>query len=240
MISIVVPTLNERARIAGLLDSLSALPGDKEIVVADGGSTDGTPEAAGAAPGVRVVRCERGRALQMNAGARAARGRVLWFVHGDSRVAPSSLADIERTLEEGCSGGFFRLHFYDADDRFMRFVERTSHTRARRFGLIFGDQALFLKRDVFDSLGGYAPLALMEDWELARRLRPLHRRGLIRALETPVGTSARRFVRNGRLKTLMKIHLVKALYILGVPTETLRALYEGRGGSKAARSDEGE
>ena len=80
------------------------------------------------------------------------------------------------------------------NDRFMRFVERTSHTRARRFGLIFGDQALFLRRDVFDSLGGFAPLALMEDWELARRLRPLHRKGLIRALETPVGTSARRFI----------------------------------------------
>ena len=232
MISIVVPTLNERARITGLLESLSALPGEKEIVVADGGSTDGTAEAAEAVPGVRVVRCGRGRALQLNAGACAARGGVLWFVHGDARVAPSSLTDIEGALSEGCAGGFFRLHFYDADDRFMRFVERTSHTRARRFGLIFGDQALFLRRDVFDSLGGFAPLALMEDWELARRLRPLHRKGLIRALETPVGTSARRFIRNGRLRTLMKIHTIKALYILGVPTETLRTLYEGRRGEK--------
>lgn len=235
MISIVVPTLNERARITGLLESLSALPGEKEIVVADGGSTDGTAKAAEASAfsgRVRIVRCGRGRALQLNAGACAARGSVLWFVHGDAQVAPSSLADIALALSEGCAGGFFRLHFYDADDRFMRFVERTSHTRARRFGLIFGDQALFLRRDVFDSLGGFAPLALMEDWELARRLRPLHRKGLIRALETPVGTSARRFIRNGRLRTLMKIHTIKALYILGVPTETLRTLYEGRRGEK--------
>ena len=104
---------------------------------------------------------------------------MLWFVHGDAQVAPSSLADIALALSEGCVGGFFRLHFYDADDRFMRFVERTSHTQARRFGLIFGDQALFLRRDVFDSLGGFAPLALMEDWELARRLRPLHRKELM-------------------------------------------------------------
>ena len=173
----------------------------------------------------------------MNAGVRAARGGVLWFVHGDAQVAPSSLADIAIALSEGCVGGFFRLHFYDADDRFMRFVERTSHTRARRFGLIFGDQALFLRRDVFDSLGGFAPLALMEDWELARRLRPLHRKGLIRALDTPVGTSARRFIRNGRLRTLMKIHTIKALYILGVPTETLRTLYEGRRGEKGRDAD---
>ena len=237
MISIVVPTLNERARITGLLDSLSALSGEKEVVVADGGSTDGTVEAAEAVPGVRVVRCGRGRALQLNAGACAARGGVLWFVHGDARVAPSSLTDIALALSEGCVGGFFRLHFYDADDRFMRFVERTSHTRARRFGLIFGDQALFLRRDVFDSLGGFAPLALMEDWELARRLRPLHRKGLIRALETPVGTSARRFIRNGRLRTLMKIHTIKALYILGVPTEVLRTLYEGRRGEKGRDGD---
>ncbi|NLL35949.1 MAG: glycosyltransferase family 2 protein [Fretibacterium sp.] len=232
MISIVIPTLNESVRIVPLLKSLSELPGDKELLVADGGSTDGTPALAG--EWACVIRCGRGRALQMNSGAAAARGHALWFVHGDSQVAPTSLSDIDAALSEGCVGGFFRLHFYDANDRFMRFMEYTSHLRARKYGLIFGDQGLFLSRELFESLGGFAPLALMEDWELARRLRPLHRRGLIRALETPIGTSARRFIQNGRMRTLLKNHLVKTLYILGVPTETLCRLYEGHRKEKGA------
>lgn len=226
LVSIVVPTLNEGNNIKGLLRSLAALPGKKEIIVADGGSTDDTlAQARGEA---HVIGCPKGRGAQMNAGANRARGDVLWFVHSDSMVAPSSLMDINRTLDAGRLGGFFRLEFHDANDGFMNFVARSSHARARRWGLVFGDQALFVRRGFFTSMGGFAPLALMEDWEFSRRLRPFHRRGLIEGLETPVWTSARRFSRNGYTKTMLTNHMIKGLYMLGVSTETLATIYRGR------------
>lgn len=224
LVSAVIPTLNEGDRIGPLIQSLRDLPGEKEIIVADGGSTDGTVETTEGL-GVLVVHASSGRAAQMNAGAKNATGEVFWFVHADSLLAPSSLEDIERAVSGGAAGGFFRLRFYDADDRFLRFIERTSHTRAKDFCLIFGDQGLFLRRDVFEELGGFAPLALMEDWELSRRLRSLHKQGLIRALDAPIGTSARRYLQNGRFRTWLKMNIVKALYILGVPTERLRRIY---------------
>ncbi|MBR1672749.1 MAG: TIGR04283 family arsenosugar biosynthesis glycosyltransferase [Fretibacterium sp.] len=224
LVSVIVPALNEGDRIVPLLQSVLAMPGGKEIIVVDGGSLDGTVEKAESLNAL-VIHAPSGRASQMNAGARAAKGSVLWFVHADSVPTPTSLEDIVRAVGDGAAGGFFRLHFYDAEDRFLRFIESTSHTRAKRFCLIFGDQGLFLRREVFDGLGGFAPLELMEDWELSRRLRPLHRRGLIRALDTPIGTSARRYLQNGRLRTWAKMNVIKALYILGVPTGTLRRIY---------------
>ena len=246
-ISVVIPTLNEAPRIGGLLRALKEMRASPppsapspsrgegehsiELIVADGGSVDGTPDIAREL-GAQVISSPPGRAAQMNAGAGAASGDVLWFLHADSEPSASSLDDIERALNEGASGGFFRLRFYDIGEgnRFLRFIERTSHTRAKNFCLIFGDQGLFLRRDTFDELGGFAPLELMEDWELSRRLRPFHRLGLIRALDTPIGTSARRYLRNGVYRTWLKMNAVKALYILGVPSKILRCIYEGKGG----------
>ena len=227
MISVIVPVLNEAERITGLISSLQSLDGEKEIIISDGGSTDGTKQKLSALSNITVINSPSGRARQMNAGAEISSGNILWFVHADSVVSPSSLHDIERAISGGAIGGFFRLKFYDADDWFMRFIERTSHTRAKRFGLIFGDQGLFIRRDIFDSLGGFADVSLMEDWEISRRLKRFHRLGLIHALDTLIGTSARRYIVNGRLKTWFTMNFVKALYILGADTETLRRIYDG-------------
>lgn len=227
MISVIVPALNEAERIGTLIRSLQSLDGEKEIIISDGGSTDGTPGKISAFQNVTLIHSPSGRARQMNTGAQISSGKILWFVHADSLVSPSSLHDIERAISHGAVGGFFRLKFYDADDKFMKFIERTSHTRAKNFCLIFGDQGLFLRHDVFDRLGGFAEVSLMEDWEISRRLRNFHKLGLIHALDTVIGTSARRYTKNGRLKTLLKMNLVKALYILGTNTETLRQIYDG-------------
>lgn len=226
--SIIVPVLNEAEKIGGLIRSLQKLEGDKEIIISDGGSSDGTLEILKEFNNITVIKTRSGRAFQMNEGAKISKGNILWFLHADSLISPSSMFDIEASIKEGASGGFFRLHFYDADDRFMRFIERTSHTRAKKFGLIFGDQGLFLKRNVFFELGGFADVALMEDWELSMRLKRFHKQGLICALGTLIGTSARRYVRNGRLRTWLKMNLIKALYIMGVKTEILRLIYDGR------------
>ena len=227
MISVIVPALNEAERITGLISSLQNLDGEKEIIISDGGSTDGTQQKLSAQRNITLINSPSGRARQMNAGAQISSGNILWFVHADSLVSPSSLNDIERAISDGAIGGFFRLKFYDADDLFMRFIERTSHTRAKRFGLIFGDQGVFIRRDIFDSLGGFADVSLMEDWEISRRLKRFHKPGLIHALDTFIGTSARRYIVNGRLKTWFTMNFVKALYILGVNTETLRRIYDG-------------
>lgn len=228
MISVIVPVMNEAERIVKLIESLQGLRGEKEIIISDGGSTDGTMEKLRAIDTVKTVQAASGRGTQMNAGASLAKGNILWFVHADSVLSPSSLIDIENAVADGAIGGFFRLYFYDADDGFMRFIARTSHTRAKRFCLIFGDQGLFLRRDVFDGLGGFADIPLMEDWEISMRFRQFHRQGMIRALDTEIGTSARRYIENGRFKTWLKMNTVKALYILGVPAKILRRIYDGR------------
>lgn len=225
MISIIVPVLNEAENITRLISSLQGLEGDKEIIISDGGSEDSTRELAEKF-NVTVINSKPGRAFQMNAGANIARGQVLWFVHADSRVSSTSLHDINDAINNGAAGGFFKLRFYDADDNFMNFIARTSHTRAKNFCLIFGDQGLFLRRDIFNELGGFTEIYLMEDWEISRRLRKLHKAGKIFALDTIINTSARRYITHGKYKTWLKMNIVKALYILGCPTKFLRSIYE--------------
>ena len=227
LVSIIVPVLNESRNITGLIKSLQGLDGDKELIISDGGSTDNTRELAVSLE-VTVIKAKSGRAFQMNEAAKISRGQILWFLHADSRVSCSSLQDITRAIGEGASCGFFRLEFYDANDPFMNFIARTSHTRAKNFGLIFGDQGMFFRRDVFESLGGFAGISLMEDWEISRRLLPLHRLGKIAALDTVIQTSARRYLTHGRLRTWLKMNIIKALYILGCPTRILRRLYDGK------------
>ena len=227
LVSIIVPVLNEAKNITRLISSLQGLEGDKEIIISDGGSEDNTRELAEKF-NVTVISSKPGRAYQMNAGANISHGQVLWFVHADSKVSSSSLHDINNAINDGAAGGFFKLRFYDSDsdDKFMNFIARTSHTRAKNFCLIFGDQGLFLRRDIFNELGGFADIDLMEDWEISRRLTKLHKDGKIFALDTIIKTSARRYITHGRFKTWLKMNIVKALYILGCPTKFLRYIYE--------------
>ena len=227
-ISIIIPVLNESARIEKLINLLEELDGDKEIIISDGGSTDGTLQKLEKFCGVKIVKAHSGRAAQMNEGAKNSTGDILWFLHADSIPAKTSIHDITQVIKNGSLGGFFKLYFYDADDKFMNFIARTSHTRAKNFCLIFGDQGLFLRRDVFFELGGFADLALMEDWEISRRLKNFHKQGYICALDTEIGTSARRYIKNGRIKTWLKMNVIKFLYIIGISTKFLRFLYDGR------------
>ena len=116
--------------------SLSFL-GQKELIVVDGGSIDNTVEIASRY--ARVIKSPKGRAKQMNSGAKAAKGDILWFVHSDSKLHPSSISEIEQTIKEKYIGGCFRLYFYDLDTRFMRYLAHTSNLRAKYLKLIFGD-----------------------------------------------------------------------------------------------------
>jgi len=220
MITIIIPVLNEEKTIEKCLKNIIELPGQKELIVVDGGSLDNTVEIASRY--ARVISSQKGRAKQMNGGAKEAKGDILWFVHSDWKPHPSSLFEIKNAINEKYIGGCFRLYFYDLDTRFIRFVAHSSNLRAKYLKLIFGDRGIFMRRDIFEKLGGFRDMELMEDWEFSRRI---HRLGKMKMIDKKIGTSARRFQKGWVLKTLLKMHKIKFLYLLGLSPEKLNRIY---------------
>ena len=229
VISIIIPTLNEARRLPAVLDALGRQGiahekgGAHEVVVADGGSDDGTIAVAGA-HGARVVVCRRGRGAQLAAGAALARGEVLLFLHADSVFPEGGLAAIERTLAVSprIVGGNFRVVF-DGDDGFSRWLTR-AYRWIRRHGWYYGDSGVFVRTRVYRNLGGMRPMALMEDYDFVRRMERLGETCCID--EPPLVTSSRRF--RGRRPAgivwgWIRIHL---LYYFGASPERLARLYD--------------
>ncbi|MFH9071379.1 TIGR04283 family arsenosugar biosynthesis glycosyltransferase [Streptomyces alboflavus] len=219
-VSIVVPVLNEEATVQTALARLCRDFPDCELVVVDGGSTDATVELA--TPHAKVVHSPRGRAVQMNTGAAHCTGEVLWFIHADTHVAPDALAQIRAALADPkVVGGGLTLRF-DRCGAGLNYLAYTSNARARRLHHIFGDQAMFIRRDVFDALGGFPDLAIMEDLEMSRRL---HRRGRLTVLPAASTASARRLVAHGVWRMIVFMQYLKLLYFAGVDPETIRRRY---------------
>ena len=222
MISVIIPTLNEAGNILQTIESVRQQDRGAEIIVADGGSVDGTPEIV--RPDARVIHSPRGRAVQMNAGARCAAGDVLLFLHGDSRLAPGAVAKMRQTLDNPrIAGGSFTLVF-DVDNFWLRFYAFCSTIDCLCFR--YGDQGIFVRRIIFERMQGYAEIPLMEDIDLMRRLPRYGRRVLIR--DYPVTTSARRFVEHGIVRQeALNVALVAA-WFLGVTPQTLAQWYAAR------------
>lgn len=225
-ISVIIPVLNEASAIEQLIGSLQASPevaaeGLVEVIIVDGGSSDQTVALA-SAMGVRVIEASQGRAAQMNAAAEVATGEVLLFLHADSRLPNHFTAFVQQALAQPDTiAGAFELQIADPDAS-LRWVERGVNWRSRWLQLPYGDQAIFLKAEVFRQLGGFAALPIMEDFELVRRLQ---RRGKIAIVPAAVLTSARRWQKLGVLKTTLINQLVIAAYFLGVSPEQLAHWY---------------
>lgn len=220
-VSIVVPALNEAARIGGCLRRLRRDFPDCELVVVDGGSTDETFDLAVAR--AHTVRSAAGRATQMNAGAALTSGDILWFIHVDCQVPPEALALLRRAVADpGVVGGGLQLSF-DQRTLGLDYLAVSSNQRARRLHWIFGDQAMFVRRDVFESVGGFPELPLMEDLEMSRILR---RRGRLAVLPVTVTASARRLIEQGPWRMTVLMQLLKLQYFLGVDPERIRRRYE--------------
>lgn len=211
MISVIVPTLNEEQALPATLAALLAQEGEFEVIVSDGGSTDGTHPIARRASAVRLLRGRRGRALQMNAGARAARGEWLLFLHADTRLPDRALAQIT-TLPARVRAGCFRQAF-DVAHPLLRAISRIHNWRCRRTRIMYGDQAMFVRRDLFQIVGGFPEVGKLEDVLLSERLRALT---VPVMLEATVVTSARRFLAHGIARSFARILLILICHRFGL------------------------
>jgi len=227
-ISIIIPTLNEGANLAATLAAIrrGVSPyGDVELIVVDGGSRDDTVEIA-TEGGAQVITSEPGRARQMNKGSVTARGEILLFLHADTRLPTDFDLEIHASLvDPAVVVGAFRLGI-DGSGIGLRLVERMANWRARWRGLPYGDQALFIPRWIFRTVGGFPELDLMEDFALVDALR---RRGLVALAKSSVCTSARRWQRLGVARTTLVNQMLIAGYRLGVSPQRLAAWYRNSG-----------
>jgi len=222
-ISVVIPTLNEQSRIGRAL-SCTALAGVERIVV-DGGSTDGTPEAARALGAERVIASAPGRARQMETGRREASGAVVVFLHADTSLEPGWKESLERAFADPTTaGGAFRLRFEGAGWR-LRVIELGAALRARLAGLPYGDQALFVRRRILKEAGGIAPVPIFEDLDLVRLIR---RNGRLVLLPERALTSPRRYAANGALLQVLRNQVALASYFLRLPRARVAAWYRRR------------
>lgn len=205
-ISIIIPTLNEAAN---LPQTISRSRGALEIIVADGGSSDETLKIA-RQPGVAVVQSQRGRSQQMNAGAWAARGSILLFLHADTWLQEGSLQSLAAAMNDPrVAGGAFARRFR-SDSPFLRFTCALALLRNRAIGWHLGDQAIFCRASIFRDLGGFAEMRAFEDVDFSRRLR---RMGRTVTLQPAVLSSARRFERGAVKRTALDL-LLTMRYLL--------------------------
>ena len=216
-VSIIVPTLNEASCLAQLLRRLQAK--DTEVIVVDGGSSDGTVDLA--IQGVcSVLHCDAGRATQMNVGAASARGEWLWFVHADTQLL-APVEDYLITIESGASWGFFPLKL-SGKRRVFRLIETLINWRARLSSVATGDQGIFVRRELLLHQGGFAQQPLMEDVELSKRLRVM---ASANVANIALQTSSRRWEQAGVASTVLLMWRLRLLYFFGASPQWLARQY---------------
>src|SRR5687768_2356907 len=219
-ISVIIPVFNEEKTIAATLQSLTRLA-PCEVIIVDGGSADRTCEICEQFD-AQVFTSVRGRAQQMNYGARHASGDVLLFLHADTRLPDSAFRDIATALRDPrYLGGRFDVAL-ECEHWMLKVIGAMINYRSRLSKVGTGDQAIFLRRSVFEQIGGYADIPLMEDIALCRTLR---RMGEIACLKSRVITSARRWEMDGVWRTILKMWALKLLYLAGVSPNRLKQYY---------------
>jgi rSAM/selenodomain-associated transferase 2 len=224
MLSIIIPVLNEARHLEQLLPDLSRKCPGAEIIVVDGGSTDGSTNVVAQHPLARLVVSPPGRARQMNAGAREARGETLLFLHADTRLPDGAAEAIRAALADPrVAGGRFDIRL-DNPRAIFRVIAFFINLRSRLSRIATGDQGLFVRQGIFVEMGGYPEIPLMEDVEFSKRLK---RRGTIACLRLAVTVSARKWERDGVVRTVLLMWMLRLLYFVGMRPARLHRLYYG-------------
>ena len=217
-LSIILPVLNEASGIAATLAALRPLAA--EIIVVDGGSDDATPDIAqGLAD--QVITAPRGRALQMNAGAAVVRGDILLFLHADTLLPPGADQRVIAAVAAGADWGRFDVRI-TGESLWLPLIAALMNRRSRLTGIATGDQAIFVRREVFAALGGFPAQPLMEDIELSRRLKAQSPPACLRER---VLTSGRRWEKHGVLRTVLLMWSLRLRYFFGADPQTLARAY---------------
>jgi rSAM/selenodomain-associated transferase 2 len=223
-ISVIIPALNEEQGIRRTLGSV--LAEGVEVIVVDGGSSDATCAVAGEM-GAVVLHSSAGRGVQMNMGAEYAGGEVLLFVHADTELPDQYVRLVEDCLAGAdVVAGAFRLHLAGAG-KGLAVIAWGANIRSKWLGLIYGDQGLFMPKEIFSAVGGYPETAIMEDFMMVRQLR---KKGRIRLAPGTVKSSGRRWEKHGLWRPFLVNQLIMAGYFLGIPLSFLAKLYGVRKG----------
>lgn len=229
--AVIIPTLNEVRGLHKLIENVTSISGIMEVIVVDGGSDDGTLEGlqklvkhadnSKVCPTFRVVTGDRGRARQMNYGAALSNTDILVFLHADTQLPTDATNHLRAAWHSGQVWGRFDVSF-DCSDRIMRVVAWFMNERSALTGVATGDQAVFVRREIFELVGGFPELPLMEDIALCKRLKRITRPYCVK---TPVITAARRWQTNGILITIMQMLWYRLLYWVGVSPYRFAARY---------------
>jgi len=228
MISIIIPTYSEEAVLEKTLIQLMRLKSesDLEIIISDGGSHDGTIDIANRY--AQVIKAEKGKAKQLNAGAKRASGDILFFVHADMHVPAGAMRKIEQEIYKNDFDGGGFLNVFDRHNQKIKKLGRILHlglsnkSQAER-KIFYGDNGIFVRKNVFKELGGFKELPIMEDYDFSKRLLARYKVCLIKAPKLVL--DARRHIKDGFLKTRLKWMLIKRLYLLGLSPTKLNHWY---------------
>lgn len=219
-ISVIIPVLNEESTIASTVESVKSL-GPAEVIVVDGGSADRTREISERF-GATVLSSPRGRARQMNRGAREAKGDIFLFLHADTRLPSSALDDVQSALRDPrFAGGRFDVTL-DGNRWILGVIGNLISLRSRLTKVATGDQAIFVRRAVFERIGGFPDIPLMEDIAFSRALK---RKGKVACLRSRVITSARRWEIDGVWRTVFRMWTLKLLFLAGISPVRLKRFY---------------
>jgi len=222
MISVIIPVFNEEKHIKSCLKSIHNQKGDYEIIIVDCSSEDSTIKAAKKYNKVSVLKSKKGRVMQMNTGAVKAKGDILLFLHADAILSINAFVEIENSIKKGFIGGGF-LQKFSEKNFLLKLVSLRSNLRALTTHIFFGDQAIFVRKDIFEKLNGFRSIPIMEDFDFSKRMK---KEGKVIAIKNKVIVSGRNYLRNGILKLTFIYFILMLMYHLRFDYRKIRKVYD--------------